>query len=503
MNNATKTTPSKPTKPRPGRRLLVLMILAALFGWMIRGCGADGRADTRADRGVESTEGITEWTCSMDPQVRLPKPGDCPICGMDLVPVRRSAGDDEPRVLELSEGAAALADVQTALVERRHVAHEVRMVGKVMPDETRLADLTTWVAGRLDRLFVDFTGVTVREGDHMVEIYSPELYSAQQELLSAVASVERMEARPDSVLLDSSRAMVDAARERLRLWGLTPEQIEAIVERGTVEEHVVLHAPAGGVVIHKNALEGQFVETGSHLFTIADLSRVWVMLDGYETDLAWLRYGQDVEFTTQAYPGQVFHGRVAFIDPVLDDTTRTVKVRLNVDNPDLMLKPDMFVSATVKAVLSPRDRVIDTTLAGKWMCPMHPEELADEAGKCGECGMNLVPVEELGFAAASAEAPPLVIPATAPLITGKRAVVYVRLPDRELPTFEGREVMLGPRGGDWYVVHSGLSEGELVVVNGAFKLDSELQIRAKPSMMNPEGGRPGGAMPGHDHGGGR
>jgi len=439
------------------------------------------------------------WTCSMHPQVRLPEPGRCPICFMDLIPA--SSGEDEqdlgPRVLRMTENALALAEIQTALVERRSVAHEVRMVGKVAYDETRLAYITAWVPGRLDRLFVDYTGVTVRAGDHLVEIYSPELYSAQQELLQAIEAARRLEGSSLEILRSTTDRTVVSAREKLRLYGLTAAQVQAVVERGTPDEHVTIYAPGAGIVVHKNVLEGMYVDQGTRIYTIADLSKVWVVLDAYESDVAWLRYGQDVEFQVAAYPGQTFHGRVAFIDPVLDDRTRTIKVRLNVANPGLRLKPDMFVSASAQALLTAHGQVVDADLAAKWMCPMHPEVVSEGPGTCSECGMDLVPATELGFTARGEDGPSLVIPDTAPLVTGRRAVVYVRLPDQEKPTFEGREIALGPRAGSWYVVHEGLREGEEVVVKGNFKIDSELQIRARPSMMSPGGGAP---APGHRHG---
>ncbi|GAF96407.1 unnamed protein product, partial [marine sediment metagenome] len=231
------------------------------------------------------------------------------------------------------------------------------------------------------------------------------------------------------------------------------------------------------------------VETGTKIYTIADLSQVWVQLDAYESDLAWLRYGQQVEFTTETYPGEIFKGRITFINPVLDEDTRTVKVRVNVPNPDQKLKPGMFVRAQVRSQLAAGGQVFDASLIGKWISPMHPEIVKDGPGKCDICGMDLVPAEELGYPIPKrAPEAPLVIPSTAPLITGKRAVVYVRLPDREEPTFEGREVLLGQRAGDHYIVRHGLKEGELVVTAGNFKIDSALEIKARPSMMNPEGG---------------
>jgi len=440
------------------------------------------------------------WTCSMHPQIRMRGPGKCPICFMDLIPVEAGGAEDtNSTVLEMTAAAAALAEIETAPVERRLVAREVSMVGKVAFDETRLSYITAWVRARLDRLFVDYTGVTVHKGDHMVEVYSPKLFAAQQELLQALETSRRIESSPLEVLRESTTRTAESARERLRLWGLTRVQIDEIVARGEASEHVTLFAPTGGVVVEKNALQGMYVDEGTLIYTIADLSKVWVLLEAYESDLAWLRYGQDVELRVRAFPGEVFHGRVAFIDPVLDDHTRTVKVRLNVENAEGRLKPGMFVSAVLDARLTPGGQVVDERLEGMWMCPMHPEILSDHAGKCPECGMDLRPTGELGFAPGAANGHlPLVIPATAPLITGRRAVVYVRL-DAERPTFEGREVELGPRAGDWYVVHSGLSEGEEVVVQGNFKLDSELQIRAKPSMMSPPSGESGGASVGRLH----
>ena len=433
----------------------------------------------------------------MHPQIQLPKPGKCPICFMDLIPMEDSGGDLGPRQLKMSQAAMALANIQTTPVARQTVTRNVRMVGKVEYDETRLAYITSWIPGRLDRLYVDYTGVRVNKGDHMVYLYSPELIVAQKELLQAWNQYQRV---TDPRNREMVAANLKSVEEKLRLWGLLPEQIEKIKQQGETTDHVTIYSPVGGVVVHKNALEGDYVKEGSRIYTIADLSLVWVNLDAYESDLPWIRYGQEVEFTTESHPGEIFSGRVAFIDPVLTQKTRTVRVRVNVPNEDLRLKPGMFVRATLKSRLTGGGQVIDRDLAGKWISPMHPEIVKDGPGKCDVCGMDLVPAEELGFIATE-ETPeaPLVIPASAPLITGKRAVVYVKLPDREEPVFEGREVLLGNRAGDYYIVGAGLHEGELVVTEGNFKIDSALQIKAGPSMMNPEGGV---AATGHHHGGG-
>ncbi len=444
----------------------------------------------------------TRWTCSMHPQIKLPKAGKCPICFMDLIPLE--TGDDDaggPRELSVSEHSARLMEIETVPVERRFVTTDVRMVGKIDYDETRVAYITAWVPGRLDRLFVDYTGVPVKKGDHMVELYSPELLSAQEELIQALNATKALEHSDVSIVRDTAEATVLAVREKLRLWGLTPAQIEAIGQRGKPDDHITIYAPSGGIVIHKNAQEGMYVNTGTRIYTIADLSHVWVNLDAYESDLAWLRYGQRVEFTAEAYPGEIFKGTISFIHPVLNEATRTVKIRVNVPNEDGRLKPGMFIRAVAKANVATGGRIADAALAGKWISPMHPEVVKDGPGECDVCGMPLVRAETLGFVgtAPTEDDKPVVIPASAPLLTGKRAIVYVALPGKEKPTFEGREIVLGPRAGEYYLVKHGLDVGERVVTRGAFKLDAELQIRAKPSMMTPDGGGGGGA---HAHHGG-
>lgn len=443
------------------------------------------------------------WSCSMHPHIQRDKPGQCPICGIDLIRVRQnqSSADDEPRQLTISPAQRALMKIETVPVERRFPTAELRLVGKVTYDETRLSYITAWVPGRIDDLLVDYTGVTVQKGDHMVKLYSPELLSAQEELLQAHRGLIELSKSNVSSLRSSALGTVESARDKLRLWGLGASQIKKIERTGKASEHVTIYSPASGVVIDRNAQEGMYVDIGTRIFTIADLNAVWVQLDAYESDLRWLRYGQNVSFTTEAYPGENFNGIVSFIDPVLNPTTRTVKVRVNVDNKEGLLKPEMFVRANVFAQFAGSGRILDENLIGKWVSPMHPEVVKDAPGQCPICGMKLVPSESLGYAntTPSDAIAPLVIPATAALLTGKRAVVYVEVPDSERPSYIGREVVLGPRAGADYVVESGLSEGDLVVVSGNFKIDSALQILAKPSMMNPKGGGSGG---GHNHGGG-
>jgi Cu(I)/Ag(I) efflux system membrane fusion protein len=474
---------------RANARLLAVGLLGLVIGFALRGCFLSTPPSGDAVKMQATGERAEVWTCSMHPQIRQPKPGKCPICAMDLIPVN-GGGEEKtgPSELVMSPSARKLAEIRLAPVERRFVEVAVRMAGKVQLDETRVAHIAPRVSGRIDRLYVNFIGVPVKRGDHLADFYSPELVSAQQELIQAGKAVRGFGDGGAVAGLDSARAMLDSAREKLRLWQLTPEQIADIERSGKPRDHLTFYSPLAGVVVERmDTFEGMYVETGMKLFTVADLSRVWIKLDAYESDLVWLRYGQPVTVQVEAYPGETFSGTIAFIDPVLDPMTRTVKIRVNAENGGGRLKPEMFVHAVVAVRSTETGKVIQPNLAGKWISPMHPEIVKDDPGTCDVCGMPLVPAEELGYATNEpnrAEAP-LVIPASAPLITGERAVVYVAVPGKE-GVFEGREIVLGPKARDFYLVRSGLKEGDLVVVNGGFKIDSSLQIQGRTSMMQPQ-----------------
>lgn len=425
------------------------VLLAALAGFVLGGLvfWGGGRSDQPSDPPPAETAAAAAeqiYTCSMHPQVRTTDPREkCPICGMDLIPVPMDDdGDDDGEMphLRLTARAAALMQVQVYPVERRALAAPVPVYGRLDLDETRLRTITAWAPGRLDRLHVDFTGVEVRRGQPLIDLYSPALIAAQEEFLQTVRGDRRLVNGDGEV----GQLMVTASRERLRLLGLTSAQIDALAQRGEVTDHVTINAPSSGTVVERLAATGDYVDTGQPIYRLADLSRLWAQLEIYETDLHWLALAQEVALTTQSYPGETFTGTISFISPVLGERTRTVRARVEVPNPDGRLKPGMFVRGAV--------------------------QVEREAS--------------------------LVIPATAPLLTGRRAVVYVQLSDEDRPTFEPRDVLLGPRAGDWYLVQEGLREGDLVVTNGAFKIDSELQIRGRPSMMQPAGGPP----PVHDHG---
>jgi Cu(I)/Ag(I) efflux system membrane fusion protein len=474
-------------RPAPTTKWILLFAAVFFLGWFA------GRRESGESGGhsghSKAAAGETVWTCSMHPNIRLPEPGQCPICSMDLIPLEQEERDAAASVpadgLKLSENAAKLADIQTSRVERRAVENRIRLYGKIDYDETRVKVVTSRIKGRLDRLFIDYTGMRVHKGDHLAMIYSPDLLTAQEELLEARRRMNNPSGGESDFLKESNRRALESAREKLRLWDIPAGEIRAVEERGELKEHLLLNAPLEGVVIHKAVREGQYVQTGDRIFTIADLARLWVVLEAYETDLPWLRYGQRVRFETEAHPGVTFTGRISFIDRVLDPEKRVAGVRVNVDNADGRLKPGMYVTATVRSKVAAGGDVMDPSLAGKWICPMHPEIQKDESGVCDICGMALDRPEELGYRTPDVSGPePLVVPASAVLQTGRRAVVYVRDPESEVPVFTGSTVVLGPRAGDVFVVLSGLEEGERVATRGSFKIDSEMQIRAKPGMMS-------------------
>ena len=482
-----------------GKRHWKLILVGVVVGFLFANVFA-GRSSTGGDphaghnmAGSSQEKKIRYWTCSMHPQIKLPKKGLCPICAMDLIPVYEDGGEDEAGSevsLTLNEVGQRLAEIETSEVKYQEVSNEVRLVGKVDYDETRLSYISAWVPGRIDRLFVDFTGTKVREGDHLIKLYSPELLATQEEYLQAIKNLKETKDSSLSVIRDTARTTLESAKEKLRLYGIKEEQVEEIVKRGTPDEHMTIYSPVKGTVIHKNGFEGMYVKTGDKIYTIADLSRVWLYLDAYESDIQWLHYGQDVKVVTESYPGEIFNGKIAFVDPFVNEKTRTIKLRVNVGNKGDKLKPGMFVRATIHAVLGEDGKIYEEDLAGKWICPMHPDIIKDKQVPCDICGMDLIKTSEFGFAdKPTAQKQVLIIPKTAPLITGKRAVVYVENETKKDTTkrYEGREVVLGPRAGENYIVLSGLKEGERVVTKGNFKIDSALQIQAKPSMMNPAG----------------
>jgi len=373
-------------------RWVIISVFAAIFitglviGLLLRTGGGPG--ETTVSIGTPDSK-ILFWTCSMHPQIKQDGPGRCPICEMDLVPMREEAGGGEKASLRLGERARQLASVQTTPVEYRKLSKSIFTVGKIDYDESSVAHVTAWVSGRTDKLYVNFTGTIVKKGEHLIYMYSPDLLSTQEEYLLAYRGIEKLKDSPIPEVISSSKTLLENTRQRLLLWGITEEQINELERTQTPQTHLTIYAPIGGTIISKDAFEGMYFETGDMLFTIADLSSVWLYLDIYEYDLPWVRYGQDIEVITESYPGDVFHGTVVFIDPFLNEVTRSVKVRINMDNREGKLKPGMYVNARLKVKLESEGVTIDSKIMGKYMCPMHPEVISDKEENCPECGMKL------------------------------------------------------------------------------------------------------------------
>ncbi len=413
--------------------LIGAFIVGLLFGWIF--FHSSGNKTNTAQELIEHESHSAEaenqiWTCSMHPQIKMDKPGKCPICGMDLIPLisMSSSGDDvDPNEIVMTEAAAKLASIQTMIVAKGVPSKTVYLNGKIQADERNIAELTARFGGRIEKLFVNFTGQNVTRGEKLATIYSPGLVTAQRELLEAISFKET---RP---------SLYTAAKGKLKLWDLTDEQISAIEEKGDPQIYFDILSPISGTITMRHVALGDYIKEGTALFKVIDLTKVWVLFDAYESDLPWIKLGDKIDFTIQAFPGKTFSAKVTFIDPFIDGQTRVAKVRVEVPNPKLTLKPEMFSTGLLES------------------------KIAEESHK-------------------------IIVPKSSILWTGKRAVVYIKVQNRETPSFLYREVVLGPEAGAFYVISEGLEEGEEIAVNGVFKIDAASQLQGLPSMMNPEGG---------------
>lgn len=424
--------------------IIGVLVIGVFLGWLFFHSGVETTQHAQKVEGHEGhkheSEDPTTWTCSMHPQIKQNKPGLCPICNMDLIPLitLQTVGDDvDPNEIAMTESAAKLADIQTLIVRTGTPQKSIHLQGKIQEDERRISKLTARFGGRIEELFVNFTGQKVTKGEKLATIYSPELVTAQRELLEALG------------FKDTRPAMYNAAIGKLRLWDLNEEQIKAIEEKGEPQLYFDVLSPISGTVTMRHVAIGDYIKEGTALFKVVDLTRVWALFDAYESDLPWIKLRDDVEFTIQSLPGKTFSGKVSFIDPFINSKTRVAKVRVELSNRKHEVKPEMFITG-----------VLNSKIAGS---------------------ENQI-----------------IIPKTALLWTGKRAVVYVKVPERENPSFLYREIVLGPEAGNFYVVADGLQEGEEIAVNGVFKIDAASQLQGLPSMMNPGGGV---VSTGHNHGG--
>lgn len=401
---------------------------------MEMGEGREHQGDKKPDETSGKEQKITHWTCGMHPSVRAEEPGKCPICAMNLVPVYEQGTEDDTLQtssavqIKLSPREVQLADVRTDRVMYRSLYRNLRTIGKVAYDERKLAHIAAWVGGRVDRLFVNYTGAEVVKGQPLLEIYSPDLVMTQEEYLLALETLDKVGNSRIPETIEGARWLVQAARKRLLLWGILEQQIEELERDLEVKTHMIMYAPTGGIVIKKMVKEGMYVMEGHVLFDIADLSTIWVMADMYESELSWIRTGQMVEIGVEAYPGETFMGHITFVDPFLNPQTRSVEVRIEVPNAEMKLKPEMFADVDVH-----------------------------------------VPTGEV-----------LTVPKTAILDTGPRKIAYL---DQGDGRFVGVEVTIGHEAEGFYLVLGGLSPGDKVVTTANFLIDSQTQLLTGASAL--------------------
>ncbi|MDP3360142.1 MAG: efflux RND transporter periplasmic adaptor subunit [Lutibacter sp.] len=411
------------TKTKNIVKMTGILLAGLLLGWIFFG-GNDSQKSANENNTEISEETI--WTCSMHPQIRMSEPGKCPICGMDLIPLENNHSEADPNALQMSENAMKLANIQTMIVGSKEASKELRLNGKVQIDERKLYAQSTHIPGRIEQLSINFTGEKVNRGQRLAMVYSPELVTAQEELLQAYS------------IRNSQPELFDAAKQKLRNWKIGDKSINNIISSGKPIQQFPISADVSGIVTAKKVELGDYVERGMPLYEIADLSSVWILFDVYESDIPWVKIGNKVSYTIQSLPGENFEGTISFLDPMINPETRVATARIEVKNAENKLKPEMFVSGIVKNNIS----------------------------KTGNTE--------------------IVIPKSAVMWTGERSIVYVKSTSENKVNFKLREVMLGPSLGDAYVIKSGLENGEEIVVNGTFTVDAAAQLAGKPSMMNPE-----------------
>ncbi|MEH6406606.1 MAG: efflux RND transporter periplasmic adaptor subunit [Leeuwenhoekiella sp.] len=401
---------------------IVLALVIGLIGGYFLFSGSDSAQGENIERHDHTEEATAQmWTCSMHPQIMLPEPGDCPICGMELIPAGSTADGLALNQFKMSKNALALANIETTVVGNGGSNNSMTLSGKIQQNEEENSVQSSYFAGRIENLNVNFTGEEVRQGQRLATIYSPQLVAAQQELITTAS------------LKESQPELYKAVRNKLKLWKLSENQINQIENSGKVTENFPIYATVSGTVSEKLVNEGDYVKQGEPLFRIANLNTVWAVFDAYENQLSQLKNGQEIKISANAYPGKTFDAKVSFIDPSLNTGKRTVQVRAELNNNESNLKPGMFVQGKISRVATAEETIT--------------------------------------------------VPASAVMWTGKRSLVYIKTDDTE-PVFEMREVQLGNTSGDNYTILSGLSSGDEIVTNGTFTVDAAAQLQGKKSMMN-------------------
>ncbi len=409
---------------------IVTLILGIALGWLFFAGNNTEKSQNHSEETVEY------WTCSMHPNVRSQEPGDCPICGMDLIPAKSVGSEVDNSAITLTENQIRIANISTMIVGKGLTSNNTRLNGKIGLDERQVYTQPSHFSGRIEKLYVNYTGAKVNAGQKLATIYSPELILMQKELLSAYK------------VRDKQPELYQSIKNKLMRKKIHQEQIDKIIANGDVIDNFDIYAHQSGVVTKLYVNSGDHVTTGNPIVELANLNQLWTIFEAYEEDLSNIHIGDVIKFTVPTYPAEEFQSTVNFIDPIIDNNTRTAKIRGSINNAGGKLKPEMLA---------------------------------------------------VGNLAAKSSNQKLLVPASAVLWTGKRSVIYVKQPNSEEYIFEAREIEIGQLSNSMYPVMSGLKSGEEIAVNGAFTIDAAAQIAGKPNMMNMD---KDDVVPtkGHDHG---
>lgn len=418
----------------------VLLLGGLVIGWLVKPNTANTESGSHDHSQMDSEEKASSseiWTCSMHPQIRQEEFGICPICEMDLIPLDNSMGNDDPTVLRMSKESAKLAQIETFVVggannidkdgDQKSGSNSIKVDGTVKLDERTVKSQAAHLSGRIETMAVTFEGQYVNKGQQIAAVYSTELMAASQELITAGQYNDRVE------------GLKDAAIQKLKNWKITDIQIQQILSTGKPIETISIYADHSGYVLSKKLSQGDYVKQGQALYTLGSTSRLWLVFDVFESDLANVKKGNNVIFNTPSVPNKDFEAKVTYIDPLLNSTSRTAIVRAEINNSQNLLKPGMLLNGTIVSTKS----VSSNTK-----------------------GANVI------------------VPNTAILWTGERSVVYVQLADTDVPSYQYREVDIGSRSSKFTNVVAGLQNGEEVVTHGAFAVDAAAQLNNNMSMMN-------------------
>ena len=411
---------------------LITLIIGVLLGAFLFGGNSK-----EEEQKTEVSSKAEVWTCSMHPQIRQPEPGDCPICGMDLIPLESDNDAADPDAISMSESAMIIAGISTYKVGNSDGIKEVTLNGKIEVNEKTVYSQSSHIPGRIEKIQVSFVGEYVKKGQTVAYVYSPELASTQQELIEAYS------------VKDIQPQLFESVKTKLKNWKVSDATINNIISSGKTQDKFPIYADVSGYIIKKNVELGDYLQKGQTLYDVADLSTVWVLFEIYESDMAYIKKGNKVNYTVASFPGENFSGTIAFIDPFINPMTRIAKARVEFANLGLKFKPEMFVSGTIQTKVDSKKATLS-------------------------------------------------VPKSAVMWTGKRSIVYIKNESEKGISFKLREVTLGPLLGNEYIIEEGLDIGEEIVANGTFNVDAAAQLAGKPSMMNLEGGK---VNTGHNHGG--